>query len=72
MCSGANVRSISRWTSPRVHVAVIWLSNGDIKRFGCELEGACCDWRDTLISAELADEDWKCVLKQSGIDCETW
>ena len=57
---------------PRVHVAVIWLSKGDIKRFDTELEGACCDWRDTLVSADLADEDWKRVLTHRGIDCEDW
>lgn len=57
---------------PRVHVAVIWLSKGDIKRFDYELEGACCDWRDTLVSAGLANEDWKHVLTQRGIDCEDW
>jgi hypothetical protein len=57
---------------PRVHIAVIWLSKGDIKRFDYELEGACCDWRDTLISADLADENWKHVLTRKGIDCEDW
>ena len=24
---------------PRVHIAIIWLSKGDRKRFDCELEG---------------------------------
>lgn len=57
---------------PRVHIAVIWLSKGDIKRFDYELEGACCDWRDTLVSADLAGEDWKQVLNGKGIDCEDW
>lgn len=57
---------------PRVHLAVIWLSKGDIKRFDDELDGACCDWRDTLVSAGLANGDWKEVLRRKGIDCEDW
>ena len=57
---------------PRVHIAIIWLSKGDRKRFDCELEGACCDWRDTLVSAGLANEDWKDILTKKGIDCHDW
>jgi hypothetical protein len=57
---------------PRVHIAVIWLSKGDIKRFEHELEGACMDWRDTLVAAGLGNEDWKDVLAQRGIDCHDW
>jgi hypothetical protein len=57
---------------PRVHIAVLWLARGDIKRFDCELEGACCDWRDTLVAAGLANEDWRTVLIQRGIDCDDW
>ena len=57
---------------PRVHLAVIWLSKGDPKRFDSELEGACCDWRDTLVSAGLANDDWEAVLKKRGIDRDDW
>ena len=57
---------------PRVHIAVIWLSQGDLKRFDYELEGACSDWRDTLVAAGLANEDWREVLAQKGIDCHDW
>ena len=57
---------------PRVHIAVIWLSKGDRKRFDYELEGACCDWRDTLVSAGLANDDWKAILTKKGIDCHDW
>src|SRR5262245_24295420 len=57
---------------PRVHVAVLWLARGDIKRFDYELGGACCDWRDTLVAAGLANEDWRTVLGQRGIDCSDW
>jgi hypothetical protein len=58
--------------APRVHVAVLWLAKGDITRFDYELAGACCDWRDTLLAAGLANEDWKSVLTQKGIDCHDW
>ena len=57
---------------PRVHIAVLWLSKGDRKRFDYELEGACCDWRDTLVLAGLANEDWRAILTQRGIDCHDW
>jgi hypothetical protein len=53
---------------PRVHIAVLWLANGDRKRFDYELEGASCDWRDTLIEAGLASGDWREVLARKGID----
>ena len=33
---------------PRVHLAVLWLSQGDLERFDRELDRACVDWRDTL------------------------
>ena len=57
---------------PRVHVAVLWLSKGDRKRFDYALAGATYDWRDTLMEAGLANEGWREVLKGRGIDCEGW
>jgi len=57
---------------PRVHVAVVWLARGDVQRFDHELEGACFDWRDTLVAAGLANEDWRAVLTRRGIDCQDW
>ena len=57
---------------PRVHIAVIWLSGGDAKRFAHELGGACADWRDTLCAAGLANEDWRQVLAARGVDCRDW
>jgi hypothetical protein len=48
------------------------VAKGDRKRFDDELEGACCDWRDTLISAGLANDHWKAVLTKSGIDGDDW
>ena len=56
----------------RVHAAILWLSKGDLKKFRDELNGARCDWRDTLVSAGLANEDWKDVLALRGIDCSDW
>jgi hypothetical protein len=55
---------------PRVHIAVIWLSKGDRKRFDRELEGACADWRDTLVETGLAHEDWPDVLKRRDVDLD--
>ena len=57
---------------PRVHIAVIWLSEGCRAKFDDHLEEAVHDWRNTLIWAGLADEDWKEVLKAKKIDCSGW
>jgi hypothetical protein len=57
---------------PRVHLAIIWLSKGDLKRFDRELDGAGRDWRDTLVAAGLANENWRSVLAARGIDCAGW
>lgn len=51
---------------------MLWLAQGDIKRFDYELEGTCADWRDTLMAAGLANENWRTVLTQKGIDCHDW
>jgi hypothetical protein len=53
---------------PRIHLAVLWLAKGDRARFDRELEGAACDWRDTLVAAGLANEDWPKILATRGID----
>ena len=57
---------------PRVHAAVLWLSQGDLDRFDRELDGACMDWRDTLVVAGLAYDDWREVLTDRGFDCHDW
>ena len=57
---------------PRVHLAVIWLSNGERKRFDYHIDGAQFDWRDTLIQAGLAGDDWREVIKKRGIDSTDW
>jgi hypothetical protein len=57
---------------PRVHLAVIWLSKGDRKSFDYQIDGAACDWRDTLVEAGLGNEDWPQIVRSHGIDCSDW
>lgn len=57
---------------PRVHLAVLWLSQGDLERFDRELDSACVDWRDTLVAAGLANANWRSLLMARGIDCQDW
>ena len=52
----------------RVQLAILLISRGDMQQFRAALRQATQDWRDTLVSAGLADEDWPAVLKQQGID----
>jgi hypothetical protein len=52
----------------RVFLAILLLSRGDMQRFRAELQQARIDWRDTLVAADLANEDWPAMLKQQGID----
>ena len=56
----------------RVHIAVLWLSKGSISKFSTELENAACDWRDTLVDAGLANENWREVLAGKGVDGSGW
>ena len=58
--------------SPRVHIAVIWLSEGDLEKFNRAIAGATCDWRDTLVAAGLGNEDWREVLSKNGIESNNW
>ena len=57
---------------PRVHIALLWLSRGHIKRFDHELHVARSDWRDTLLRAGLAGTNWKQVMLARGVDCRNW
>ena len=57
---------------PRIHIAVIWLSDGCRKTFECELEKAVHDWRDTLVNAGLAGKNWRSLLNEKNIDCLDW
>jgi hypothetical protein len=57
---------------PRVHIAVLWTSKGDMRLFRQRLEWAHDDWRDVLIEAGLANEDWQDILRSRGIDASNW
>ncbi|MDH4021839.1 MAG: hypothetical protein OEW88_08315 [Gammaproteobacteria bacterium] len=57
---------------PRVHAAILWLARGNRAKFDEVLAGACADWRDTLVAAGLASQNWKLVLDRRGIECEHW
>ena len=52
----------------RVHFAILLLSRGDIQRFREALRQAKLDWRDTLVAAQLAQDDWPLVLRRQGIE----
>ncbi len=51
----------------RVHLAVLYLSKGRLALFDETWSLAKIDWRDTLVAAGLANEDWPEVLRQSVI-----
>lgn len=42
----------------RVQAAIVMLSEGDMERFEQELDLATTDWRDVLMAAGLAGQDW--------------
>lgn len=44
--------------SERVHAAIVLLANGNLSRFRQALDLSRTDWRDVLMAAGLADEDW--------------
>ncbi len=57
---------------PRVHIAILWLSQGELPRFERALQIARFDWRDTLVAAGLGNGDWREVLARRGIDSVGW
>jgi len=57
---------------PRIHIAVLWTSKGDIRLFRQRLQWAHDDWRDLLIEAGLASENWRNTLQTRGIDATSW
>ena len=57
---------------PRVHFAILSLSQGDIAKFDRQLNQALCDWRDVLRDAGLASDDWREVLAMKGVDAQDW
>ena len=57
---------------PRIHLAIIWKSKGNLNKFENSI---CCDagdWRDLLIETGLANENWREILKRKGIFPERW
>ncbi|RLK61950.1 hypothetical protein [Actinokineospora cianjurensis] len=48
----------------RVHAAIILLAQGDLTRLHHALTLSTQDWRDLLVTAELADGDWPTRLDQ--------
>jgi hypothetical protein len=52
----------------RIHLAVLHLSGGDLKKFDEVFRGGRIDWRDTLGAAGLGNADWPDVLRSRGID----
>ena len=57
---------------PRVHIAVLWLSNGNFDKFKMVIDEARSDWRNTLVRSGLGNDDWQQMLNESGIDCSEW
>lgn len=53
--------------SDRIQFALLLLARGSHERFMSELHQAKIDWRDTLVAAGLANEDWPEVLSKLGI-----
>ena len=45
-------------SSERVQAAVVKLAHGDLGRLDRQLQEARIDWRDVLVPAGLAHEDW--------------
>lgn len=44
--------------SERVQAAIVLLAAGDVGRFKQAIDLARADWRDILVAAGLAEEDW--------------
>ena len=57
---------------PRIHIAMIWKSKGDLQTFQNLLKYEAGDWRDLLGETGLANENWKEVLVQRGLHPESW
>jgi hypothetical protein len=50
----------------RVQLAVLKLADTSLSAFEKWLQEACVDWRDVLVAAGMAHEDWQRVLRESG------
>jgi hypothetical protein len=53
----------------RVHLAILYLADGNLREFDQILNRGRMDFRDTLVAAGLAHADWPTVLRSRGIDC---
>ena len=51
--------------SERIRAAIVLLANGDLSRFREAVELAKTDWRDVLVAAGLAHEDWPARLDEA-------
>lgn len=67
MLAGGELPMSSR-NPERVHLAILLICGSDFSRFERELREAQKDWRDTLCSAGLENENWRDVLCARGID----
>ena len=47
----------------RVQAAVLLCSGADLRKFDAAMALAALDWRDLLVNAGLADEDWASRLE---------
>lgn len=50
--------------SERVQAAIVLLAHGDLARLRQALDLAATDWRDLLVAAGLADDDWPARLNR--------
>ena len=50
----------------RVHFAALKVADGDAGRLAEAVRLAAADWRDLLVAASLADEDWPAVMRRAG------
>ena len=50
----------------RVHLAILKLAAGSLAALAATAREASIDWRDVLVAAGLADENWREVLAESG------
>jgi hypothetical protein len=48
----------------RVQAAIVLLARGDIRRFRDAVTLSTQDWRDVLVAADLAHDDWPARLDQ--------
>ncbi|MBS2937240.1 hypothetical protein KDN32_05755 [Nocardioides sp. J2M5] len=50
--------------SERVQAAIVLVADGDAREVARQAELARVDWRDVLVNAGLATENWKTALDQ--------